>query len=320
MRHLPVFAIIGRAIWFVIANLFTLFRLTWLPLALLIAAQHGLAHALVLASPGVPFEVLKETSGFATVVFTAMVLQGLALSVVAVRVHRVILFDDRRRGEYFAFPFGWTEILYVLMGAITFTITITAFLVAFLGISYLFGAMDTGTLSMWKPDRSTDPSFIGPQAFIVIATAFVVWVTLRLTVWPPTVVATGRFSLGEALRLSWGNAWALFALLFFSTAVVFVVVMVAAFFSYYAKDVSFVLALAPTPEDLKVKNALMGPPKPTALLGEFTGNFLLTTYTVAILSYAYKALKGYELDLPIDQQQEKVVDEIPGSMKPMGAL
>jgi hypothetical protein len=53
--------------------------------------------------------------------------------------------------------------------------------------------------------------------------------------------------------------------------------------------------------DQKIEKAIGEGPTPNAILGEFLGTFLFASYTVAILSCAYKALKGHDLGAPIDQ-------------------
>ena len=69
---MPIFAITSHAVWFVVSNAFTLFRLTWLPIAIFIAASYGLATVVVRMSPGLKFETLSETAlfGFAACVFS----------------------------------------------------------------------------------------------------------------------------------------------------------------------------------------------------------------------------------------------------------
>jgi len=60
-------------------------------------------------------------------------------------------------------------------------------------------------------------------------------------------------------------------------------------------------------------------PDPNLLLFDLAARVLVTAYSIAIISFAYKALKGYDLDLPIDGQEDPAVERLPG-VKPMGAL
>jgi hypothetical protein len=46
---------------------------------------------------------------------------------------------------------------------------------------------------------------------------------------------------------------------------------------------------------------------------------LVTAYSIAIISFAYKALKGCDLDIPIDEQEALDADA-PAGTRPMGAL
>ena len=310
MVHLPIAAVTGRALWFVIANAFTLFRLTWLPLVVLLATEWAIAYWLAWHAPsGTTLETLLADPANALIDLGTLVLEGLALSVVAVRVHRIILFSDRRPGEYFAFPFGKTEILYVLMGALSFTLIIV-FVVA-----VIFAGVALGVV----PNESADSNPVVDLAHsgkpllvaVVVSGYFVlVWLTLRLTVWPPAVVANNRLSLGEAWRLTRGKALAMLGLGIFSTFAIIVPIAAAAYWTMTATEIGkiknwddFQAALPFAPFDEKLTIALAHPgriPDPNALLLELAANFLFTTYTIAILSYAYKALKGFDAHEPID--------------------
>ena len=53
----------------------------------------------------------------------------------------------------------------------------------------------------------------------------------------------------------------------------------------------------------KFRSALSGNIDPNVLIVEFLFLFVASTYAVAILSYAYKAMRGYDLDMPITDQQ-----------------
>jgi len=120
VRELPLFGVIGRTIAFEVVNLFTLFRLTWLPLAALIAAQYGLAAWLLSAmAADVPYDTVHGVYVFFGYIWVIIVLQVIAFTAVAVRVHRLALFGDRNPGHYFLFPFGATEVRYVIMGVLS---------------------------------------------------------------------------------------------------------------------------------------------------------------------------------------------------------
>ena len=321
----PIFQITGRAIWFVLSNLFTLFRLSWLPIGLLLATQYGLAFSVIQVSPGMELEVMKESDTLAAAEFVDLLLQGLALSVVAVGVHRIILFGERRPDQYFVFPFGRTEFLYVIMGGLTIAAVLV--LVAIIGGGFAFAATLVGA-DITRTMEST-PLTIAAIAVGIIGYVVLIWLTLRLMVWPPTVVANNRLSFGEAWELSRGNALALFGLSI-ASSIAFVIIGSGVLIA--ANQLGAVDAL-----DLRNSSMFTFDDTLAAKLArlfehrvnlhliayEFAFKFFVATYTVAIISYAYKTLKGFDIDAPIDGQIEVEVEpeaETGPGFKPLGKL
>jgi hypothetical protein len=318
MHALPIFGITGRSLWFVVANLFSLFRLSWLPLAMLIATTYGMAYAIVELSPGQKLSDIEDGGNraylFATL--TEVILNGIVLSVIAVNVHRIILFDDRRPNVYFAFPFGLTELLYVVMGTLTYfflalLIGVIAYIYFILlslapqGAALLIAAMVEAAK---EAAPTVSPWMIGiTYVTVIVGYILGVWLMLRLTVWPPAVVANNRLSLGEALRLSKGRVFALLGLMIASilayVAALFVfavAIAIAAYGSAMAGE-STIVALDSGTLISKVGVFASGQiVDPNAILFEFFYALTVTAYTVAILSYAYKALKGFDVDNAID--------------------
>jgi len=315
MHALPIFGITGRSLWFVVANLFSLFRLCWLPLALLIATTYGMAYAIVEVSPGATEKSVTQTSAFMFATLTELVLNGIVFSVIAVNVHRIILFNDRRPDVYFAFPFGRTELLYVLMGVLTYVFlalligVITLIYVTLLRIAPTGAALLVAAMVEAAADAAPKGSpWLSALFIITFIVGYILglWMMLRLTVWPPAVVANNRLSLGEALRLSKGRVFALLGLMIASSL---------AYITVFAVFVAAFAVAASAGADLqngmqafsdiglinKVMLALSGNTvNPNTILFEFFYVLTATAYTVAILSFAYKALKGFDVDNAID--------------------
>lgn len=325
MYTLPVLATVGRTLWFQLSNLFTLFRLSWLPLALLVAAQVGLGQLLIWRMGDVPFIGGDGFLGFMALIFATLLLQGIALSVVAVQVHRVILFGERRPGEYFSYPFGGTEFRYIIMGLLTGLMIALPFAV----LSYAYytmrmSAADRAGAAALAIAAQTSPG--NPLvSFGVMVAAFLlaVWLILRLSVWPPSVVANNRLWPGEAWRLSRGNVIRLFFLLVLSTIVLVLLVIVVAFVDELVlpgglAEISPRDPKNPTLRDM-VENGAVPAAAPNDILLEFVFQFVTVTYAVAVLSFAYKALRGVDASVPIDVQAESA-DEASPVEKPMGAL
>ena len=332
MHALPIFGITGRSLWFVLANIFSLFRLCWLPLAMLIATTYAMAYGIVEISPGKTIETVDE-GAFLFATLTEMILNGIVLSVVAVNVHRIILFGDRKPDVYFAFPFGRTELLYVVMGTLTYLA-----LVLLIGvIAYIYfimiGLVPKGAALVIAAivEAATEAApkvspWIGVLTGVTLIVGYILslWLMLRLTVWPPAVVANNRLSLGEALRLSKGRVFALLGL------------MIASFLAYLTVVFAFAVIVGATAASTqtaenwleilnsnalvtKVELALAGKPAdPNAIVFELFYFLTATAYTVAILSFAYKALKGFDVDNAIDKQPASEEND-PSLHMPMAA-
>jgi hypothetical protein len=85
-----------------------------------------------------------------------------------------------------------------------------------------------------------------------------------------------------------------------------------------ALDLGKKLILEATPE-ARLSRVVEYRVNPHVIAYEFAFQFFVTTYTVAVLSYAYKALKGFDIDLPIDSQAPDAPDLEPG-VRSMGKL
>jgi hypothetical protein len=154
-------------------------------------------------------------------------------------------------------------------------------------------------------DAKPSAAFVAGAVFATIFVyVLVIWVMLRLTVWPPAVVANNALALGEALRLTKGRVWALLGLMIASSLIFLPIVFALAAWAYSARLEGAEDFLLSTSLDGKVKVLLAGPVNPDLIVFEFAVQMLATCYTVAILSYAYKALKGFDAERPIGEQGE----------------
>ena len=227
MRKLPVFATFGNALKFAIVNYFTVFRLTWLPLATYFAAMLALGYAMhnplfaemVQAEKPDPRFMLRHLDDFAFIYATMMVLQVIVFSAVAVSIHKVILFGDRKPGNYFVFAFGGTELLFVLMVVFSFLLFAGIMGAIIAPIIYMISNGDVASFFAkfedW-PNNAPELLRTGGLGWVMFG-YFVGWLVLiyigvRLALWPPTIVATRRFALGEAWALTRGNFWRLIGL------------------------------------------------------------------------------------------------------------
>jgi hypothetical protein len=130
-------------------------------------------------------------------------------------------------------------------------------------------------------------------AIALAIVVFLIWLGLRLSVWPAAVVANNRLALGDAWRTTRGQALPLLLMfiLFYIVLIIFIAAIQVAFFAYLP-EVTADPALADKPTMTDVLRIMVASITPNALLMEFITQFLMTTSTVAILSFAYRALKS----------------------------
>jgi len=283
---------------FEVANLFTLFRLTWLPLMLLLGAQVALGQALAAIVGNTNEEVLIDSPLNSLAFYASLALQTIALSVVAVRVHRLVLFNDARPGEYFGFPFGRTEVWYVAMVALTMVAAIALAIALWKGVNFVGETTGGWKFAPFPQTLAAVQSwpFLRSVALVLLIMAAVMiwmWFFLRMALWPPSVVANNGLSLVDAWRATRGQAWALFFLLFMPGQVLVFVLMMA---SFWTDDPASGMRLT---NDIGERHTLFGGyinpgvatygvmPSPERLAIDFGLMFGMTTFMAALLSFAY---------------------------------
>jgi hypothetical protein len=319
MHPLPIFGVIGRTIAFEVTNLWTLFRLTWFPLALLLAAGIGVAYVILQSIGNVEFASSQGLGAFLWLIWTSMLLQTIAITTVAVQVHRVVLFNDRQKGHYFLFPFGWTEVRYIIMGILTsIFLALPVAVVYYLYLAYRLNVGEAAIAVLLAAQNvpATPEAAWTTMLVIGLLFIFIIWLALRLSVWPAAVVANNRLALGDAWRTTRGNVLRLLLMFIFSYVVLIVVVICIQVAFVLAAPQDFV-AQVPAKKPL-IKDALgtMAILNPNAILLQFINQFLSTTYAVATLSFAYRAMKGAGDGTPIDEQS---TENDPSLHMPMGA-
>jgi len=323
-NKLPVFRTFGNAIGFAFGNYFTVLRLAWLPFTLLIAAQAGLSYAVGISlakrvvNPWVVFEHIDQLLFLQVVTW---ILQLLVVAAIAVSIHRIILFGDRRPGVYFSFRFRRTEFVYAVMAAL-WALMIFAIIIAFIGpVLLLISGGDFADLIAriqeitkdWPKNADKIATQIGPLiglwAAYMAGWITVLYVSLRLCVWPPSIVATNRLSPSEPWRLTRGNAAGLFGLFVLTIFVCYFIIGVVAgatVFSLGDHLGDFTPPPPPTSSDPdavrrhveEVVEKLL-PYWPLLWLGMLLFYTFVIGLVIALLSYSYKALKGYDPTSPI---------------------
>jgi len=322
MRKLPVFATVGNAVGFAFGNFFMVLRLAWLPFAAYIAAlaaigysmQSTLVEELLASDPPNPGVILNHLDELAFLYGTMLLLQVIVVSAVAVSIHRVILFGDRKPGQYFVFAFGGTEIMYAIMVALSF-LGVLAILSAVLApIAYMIVGGDfAGFLAKFSDPKPAMEDFIRSGKFgffmggYAVAWLVLIYFALRLAVWPPAVVATGRLALGEAWSLTRGNVLRLLGMFIVLIIVIYLIMipvgiavamLMVPFALHHADAMKDVTITGPAAMHEMMREAFT-PYLPLFMAVELIFYVFFTGLAVAIVSYAYKALKGVDAREPL---------------------
>ena len=324
MTKLPVFGTFGNAFGFAFTNFFTCFRLAWLPFSLLIIASQAVAwyvtDKMVSAvvtdpepTPHIVFQqIFQHMDRFALLQGTLMILQAIVIAAVAVSIHRVILFGDRRPNSYLNFAFGKTEILYLLMTAIMLLLVMTLMAVILTPTIYALANGDfTSFFSQFEKFPQNMPNLMASGTFGVLMFAYlagwiiVVFFMLRLAVWPPSVVATGRLSPSEAWNLTQGNAWRIIGL-FVLTGIAIDFILLSIFGVGMANGgfemLQHMKTMRQTHNPLEMREAIRDGLQsylPLIFVLYLCVAIFFTSLGVALVTYAYKALKGYHAVDPI---------------------
>jgi hypothetical protein len=318
MRKLPVWQTFANAAGFVAGNYFTLLRLTWLPFAALFAVtllvMPYFTDELVRSIGPVrhdPTMIFRNIDKFLFVELALGLLQAIVVAAVAVAIHRVILFGDRREGQYFSFAFGWTELLYVTMAALSFLGALALMAVVFApAIALIAGGDIAGFFAQFK-DFPTNiiamvrSGAIGPLLFAyLVGWIVLLYFFLRLSVWPPAVVATRRLALIQAWRLTEGNALRMLGLFMLAIVALYVILIpfgiVAAAFMFTHREAFDAMHDAGGPMEMqRMMRDAIGPYLPILATVQLLVYTAVTGMMVALVSFAYKALSGVAANEPL---------------------
>ena len=193
MASLPVFATIGTAYRFLGREFVTVLRLAWFPLLVVAVVQYlaALAALDTVAAGGVDQAVASPYD------LVQWVVQTVVFAIVAVSLHRFILFDDRKPGQYIAFAFGRPEIIFMVLQVLAFA--------AYSVVGLIFVVASGGrAVSMAEP-----PPLGSILSFIVILAALT-YALVRLTPLYPIAIAENRLDFRQGWELTHGKFWRLF--------------------------------------------------------------------------------------------------------------
>ena len=195
MPSLPVFATIAASYRFLLRDFLTVVRLAWFPLLVVAVVQYFAAQASLdaVASAGrngtdriigTPYDLVQWA------------VEIVAFAIVAVAIHRVILFGETRPGQYITFAFGRPEILFMVLQVLA----LAAYSIVGLASALAFG----------QGGPSASIQSLTSVLSLVVIVAAIVFVFVRLAPIYPITVADNRLDFRQAFDLTNGWFWRLF--------------------------------------------------------------------------------------------------------------
>jgi hypothetical protein len=245
VRKLPVFDTASTALAFLWLDRWTILRLSWFPMLLATLAER-LAHD----------HAVWVGSKFLTIV---------AWAVIAVSLHRVILFADRAPDTWLNIRFGKVEALFAILPA--------AYLLTFVTLP----ALGVPTEFHFKG---------GPAMVMWIVMAVVIFLLARFCLVFPIAVMQRRVAFAQAWALSHGNVWRMIG--------VWLVLTMLAYTVFGALEELWFAALKLTPAAMTSEQFEQSLLRLAVL--DYPFSIVLGALCVGILSFSYKALAGFAPD------------------------
>lgn len=323
---LPVFSTFGSALGFAVGNFLTCLRLAWLPVTLLFVVQQGVQWLVLEGfagrmpdivaapkeNPAAVFQmILSIWQTMAPIQLALMFLQALVIAAVAVSIHRVILFGDRREGSLLNFSFGKTEFMYMLMAAAMSIFVIAILASVLLPAVYVVANGDLqGFAEGFRRFPENIPELVKSGRFGILGVAYllawvlVIYFAVRLAVWPPSVVATGSLSPSEPWSLMRGNVFRFIALVALCVVVLWILMAgtAIAIFSQGGFEAMKSLQALDHQNPVELQRHMQEkllPFLPVVYVVLLLAYTFVVSFSIALISYSYKALKGYIAAEPI---------------------
>lgn len=272
MRKVPVIAVVRFSYLFLFREFPTIVRLTWFPL--LIAA----VVTAVLEYRSIEKKVVAGdfTDQFDPGGLLAAALGIIMYSIVAVALHRVILFNDRQPGRYFVGmrKTNRAERLFIGFGAIFFFAVV---------------AMTVGG-SVFAHQLLNSPGLIVLGALIPLAA--VIYLMVRLIPLYPVMVVEERMDFSQAFALSRGNFWRLFAVIL-SEIIPFALILGALSFFYASNSVeSAIEAVRASDDPMRTLGDIHHQLNIMTSLVSYALSIVSTGIGIPLICYSYKALRN----------------------------
>ena len=278
IAYLPVFATVATAYRFLLREIATVIRLAWFPFLVVAIVQYFAAEAMLdgLAVDGAATAGQTIASPYD---FVEWIVQVVVLAIVGVSLYRLILFGDRKPGQYIAFAFGRSEVLFIVLQVIVFA----GFLLVGLAWAIAFGNPEVA-LTGW--------SAASPILIVVLNVVVLVYLLTRFSLVYPIVLAENRLDFLRSLEMTRGQFWRLLAVFVLGLLPLTLLIggLEAGFWLLVVNDVSS--RELPSDQAIAITKGLIV----YQVSIFYVGAILASGLTAALLSYAYKALRGLRPD------------------------
>ncbi len=278
LHKLSVFATANFAYAFLLREAGTILRLSWLPFLLVTIIQYFAMRAQLDAIrstlEGGDIQALLTVSPPWRSQILAAVAMILGIAIVAVALHRIILFGDRQPECFVYLAFGKIEALFALLPIVL----ILAMGLGFLGLSAI--AVATSQVPIF---------FFLVWLCVWVASAVLI---VRLALIFPVTVVEGRYDFGQAWALTRGNFWRILAL----WIVVFIPVLIIAGVLFAVIGFSTVASRVDVRDQTSMLIELMESLLFVQTIIGYVWLVIGSALGVAVLSYSYKALSGRQPD------------------------
>ncbi|MCP4381868.1 MAG: hypothetical protein GY798_10745 [Hyphomicrobiales bacterium] len=293
MRKVPVLEVIKYAYRFLFGEFGTIVRLTWFPLLVIAIVGYAVGYQTIEAqvSSG---DFAQPSLNQLILSLIGWVVSAAGYAMVAVALHRVILFNDRKHGTFLLFSFKRTEWLFVAFGLL-------AIVAIFVAVIFVAGfGLGTGV-------AEASPSFFG--IIIVVLTLGGMYLYVRL--WPlyPVMAVEKQLNFKRAFDLSRGNFWRLFGVSILG--VLPLVVVILAIQSIVASPMTAIAQEAAQAGNVRAFGDALQSLNTLNSVAMYFFSIIGTGLSIPLICYAYKALRNIGAF--------EYLDEATGSVPPAGA-
>jgi hypothetical protein len=287
MRDLPALATVTASYRLLVREFPTIVRLSWATFFIVALIQYFLARNVLaqMATALARQDVVAAAAISRAPHWLAlkMAADTIGTAIVAVTLHELVLFGDRKPGHYFHLAFGWREGVFAALG------------VGFLAVVVLFAVVVISPFG--EATAGLAPFFA--TLLLVVA----IYVYMRLWVLPPMIVVEDGVDFVAAWQLTRGRFWTLLAVLVLTFMPIGIL----------AVAIDFVLPASDTLMDAITGSQEKVPPLsravravahaqrwlPLRILFDFVLIIISTGVTVALMSYSYLALTGRSIETPL---------------------